>query len=174
MFFFRQLVDAYGCSYLGKLISQRPTFVRGTAASATAIYTGPKLATFGTFGPLIAAPGATAQFTLPRHSPFVSWAQGAAILAGAKHKAAAQLYLSWLLSEGFPAHSGTWSPRTDIPAPAGRQSIFAYPNTDPTGLGRFLADRGAVDRFRARVQLYVGDVKGPSPTGRLGFYPGGF
>ncbi|MDT0449684.1 hypothetical protein [Streptomyces hesseae] len=37
-----------------------------------------------------------------------------------------------------------------------------------------MSDRAALDRFKARVSLYVGDVKGANPAdpaGKLGLYP---
>ncbi len=174
LFFFRQLVEKYGWGYLEKLMAQNPTFVRGTAASAGAVYGGYAEATFATFSGLQSAPTDPARFTLPVHSPFVSWAQTAAILKKSPHPAAAKLYISWLLSTPVQSSGATWSPRADIPVPPGYRSIFAYPNTDPTALRRFLSDRESLDRFKARIQLYVGDVTGPSPTGVLGFYPGAF
>jgi ABC-type Fe3+ transport system substrate-binding protein len=175
LFFFRQLVDAYGWEYLHRLIAQKPRFIRGTAASAAAVYDGEAAASFATFAGLQAAPGATAKFTLPARSPFVSWAQRAAIPAAAPHPAAARLYLSWLLSVPAQSSGQTFSVRRDVPGPHGyKKTIFDYRNTDPTAFPRFLGDRSKVDQFRAEIQLYAGDVTGPSPTGILGFYPGAF
>lgn len=176
LFFFRQLVDVYGWDFVAALLRQNPTFIRGTAASAAAVYSAHYEATFATFSGLQTAPGATALFTVPKHSPWVSWAQRAAILAAAPHPAAAKLYISWLLSTPAQSSGQTWSPRSDIPPPPGYKPIFDYRNTDPTGLERFLSDPGAVARFRAKIGqgLYVPDVTGPSPTGNLGLYPGTF
>ncbi|MFI9168577.1 hypothetical protein [Streptomyces lincolnensis] len=101
--------------------------------------------------------------------------QTGAILKDAPHKAAAKLYLSWLLSKDTQQHSiGTWSARTDVAAPAGRKGIFDYANMNPLGHGAFMSDRTALDRYKARVNLYVGDVKGVNPSdpkGVLGLHP---
>lgn len=35
---------------------------------------------------------------------------------------------------------------------------------NPLGLGVFMHDRGAPDRYKARINLYVGDVKGVNPS----------
>ena len=40
-----------------------------------------------------------------------------------------------------------------------------------------MADRGAVERFRSQLHLYVGEVQGPDPAdpaGSLGLIPGAF
>ncbi|WDV53292.1 hypothetical protein PV963_24475 [Streptomyces coeruleorubidus] len=49
-----------------------------------------------------------------------------------------------------------------------------YQNMNPLGLGEFMSNRTALDRYKARVNLYVGDVKGVNPSdpqGVLGLYP---
>lgn len=45
---------------------------------------------------------------------------------------------------------------------------------NPLGLGKFMNDRAALDRYKACVGLYVGDIKGVAPAdpdGVLGLYP---
>lgn len=80
--------------------------------------------------------------------------------------------MSWLLSKGV--QSSGQRARAPTSPPPGDRSIFDHRNTNPTALGYFLADREPVDRFRAPMQLYVGDVMGPSPTGVFGFTPARF
>lgn len=171
LYYFKQLTDKYGFDYLKKLLAQNPKFVRGTQDSADLVGSGDYVASFGTGG---GVPG-VAQATLPKKSPWVAWPQTGAILKNAPHKAAAKLYLSWLLSKDAQRDSiGTWSARTDVAAPAGRKGIFDYANMNPLGLGEFMSDRTALDRYKARVNLYVGDVKGANPSdpkGVLGLYP---
>ncbi|KOG30086.1 ABC transporter substrate-binding protein [Streptomyces resistomycificus] len=171
LYYFKQLTDKYGFDYLKKLLAQNPKFVRGTQDSADLVGSGDYVASFGTSG---GAPG-VAETTLPKRSPWVAWPQTGAILKDAPHKAAAKLYLSWLLSKDAQQNSiGTWSARTDVAAPAGRKGIFDYENMNPLGLGEFMNNRTALDRYKARVNLYVGDVKGVNPSdpkGVLGLYP---
>ncbi|MBH1938132.1 hypothetical protein I5Q34_28375 [Streptomyces sp. AV19] len=45
---------------------------------------------------------------------------------------------------------------------------------DAVAPGRFMGDRAALDRYKARVGLCVGDIKGANPAdpeGKLGLYP---
>ncbi|KND30207.1 ABC transporter substrate-binding protein [Streptomyces acidiscabies] len=171
LYYFKQLTDAYGFDYLKKLMAQNPKFVRGTQDSSDLVGTGDYVANFGSGG----SANGVSQVTLPKQSPWVAWPQTGAILKNAPHKAAAKLYLSWILSKNAQTNDiGTWSARTDVPAPAGRKGIYDYKNMNPLGLGAFMSDRTALDRYKARINLYVGDVQGVNPSdpqGVLGLHP---
>lgn len=171
LYYFKQLTDTYGFDYLKKLLAQHPKFVRGTQDSADLVGTGDYVANFASGG----SANGLSKVTLPRTSPWVAWPQTAGILKNAPHKAAAKLYLSWLLSKDAQEHAiGTWSARTDVAPPAGRKNIFDYKNMNPLGLGEFMSDRAALDRYKARINLYVGDVQGVNPSDPknvLGLYP---
>lgn len=170
LYYWKQLTDKYGFGYVKKLLAQNPEFVRD---SAHLIGTGDHEATFGTTG---ATPG-LAQQTYPEKSPWLAWVQTGAILKDAPHKAAAKLYLSWALSkqtQQYVTDIGIWSVRGDVAAPAGRKGIFDYANMNPLGLSEFMSDRTALDRYKRRITLYVGEVQGvrpADPEDKLGLYP---
>ncbi|MFE5867465.1 ABC transporter substrate-binding protein [Streptomyces roseifaciens] len=168
LYYFKQLTDKYGTDYLKKLLAQNPKFVRGTADASGLVGTGDYVANFGSSG----SASGLSKTSIPEKSPWVAWPQTGAILKDAPHKAAAKLYLSWILSK--QGQQNRWSARTDVATPAGRKGIFDYPNMNPLGLGAFMSDRAALDRYKALINLYVGDVKGANPAdpeGRLGLYP---
>ncbi|MEU9452398.1 extracellular solute-binding protein [Streptomyces sp. NPDC048277] len=171
LYYFKELTDTYGFGYLKKLLAQNPTFVRGTQDSSDLVGTGDYVANFGSGG----SASGLSRVTIPKQSPWVAWPQTGAILKNAPHQAAARLYLSWLLSKNAQSNDiGTWSTRTDVAPPAGLRNIFGYQNMNPLGLGAFLSDRTALDRYKARISLYVGDVQGVNPSdpkGVLGLYP---
>ncbi|MFH9551140.1 hypothetical protein [Streptomyces sp. NPDC017435] len=48
--------------------------------------------------------------------------------------------------------------------PARRKGGFDHTAMNPLGLGQFMSDRGALDRYKARLSLYVGEVHGPNPA----------
>jgi hypothetical protein len=63
--------------------------------------------------------------------------------------------------------------RKDVAAPAGLQPLAAYPNTNPDAFAKFMADRGAVERFRSQGEFYVGkvaDADPADPQGTLGTF----
>ena len=112
------------------------------------------------------------RFALPSNDGFVAWAQRAAIVKGARHLETARLYLNWLLDKDTQQNVWTmWSVRTDVQPPAGYKPVWEYSNANLSAFERFMADRDGVERFRSRIQLYVGDVQGPSSAGVLGMTP---
>jgi ABC-type Fe3+ transport system substrate-binding protein len=112
--------------------------------------------------------------------PFNTWVQHGAIFKQGRHKAAAKLFLSWITSQGFQKQgiaTWTWSIRKDVAPPAGLRPLADYKQTSVNNFNAFMADRGAVERFRSQIQLYVGEVQGSDPadpTGSLGRTPGAF
>ncbi|QSY49305.1 MULTISPECIES: ABC transporter substrate-binding protein [Streptomyces] len=170
LYYFKQLTDKYGFDYLNKLLAQNPKFVRGTADASALVGKDGYVANFGSSG----SSSGLSKTSIPEKSPWVAWPQTGAILKDAPHKAAAKLYMSWILSKQYQEKSYGWSSRTDVATPAGRKGIFDYVNMNPLGLGKFMSDRAALDRYKARINLYVGDVKGANPAdpeGKLGLYP---
>jgi ABC-type Fe3+ transport system substrate-binding protein len=166
---FSKIIDRYGWSYLDELMAQQPTFVRGMPASIGAVSTGAAAGTVAGFGMLAAGPAGPTTFTLPTDDFFQSWAQTAAILAGAKHPAAAKLYLNWLLSKPFQQTAvPQWSVRSDVPPPPGYKPILAYRNTSHLDFHEFMKDRAAVEQFKSQIELYVGAPQGPNPAGASG------
>ncbi|MER5890470.1 extracellular solute-binding protein [Streptomyces sp. NPDC001941] len=171
LYYFKQLTDTYGWDYVERLIEQNPRWVRGTQDAAQLVGTDGLVAAFGSAG----VQSDASRLSFPQNSPWVAWPQTGAILKDAPHKAAAQLYLSWLLSKEAQQNDiGTWSARNDVAPPEGRQGINEYDNMNPLGLGEFMNDRGALDRYKARINLLVGDVTGVNPAdpeGVLGTHP---
>ncbi|MFI2073846.1 ABC transporter substrate-binding protein [Streptomyces triculaminicus] len=170
LYYFKQLTDKYGFDYLNKLLAQNPKFVRGTADASALVGKDGYVANFGSSG----SSSGLSKTSIPEKSPWVAWPQTGAILKDAPHKAAAKLYMSWILSKQYQEKSYGWSSRTDVATPAGRKGIFDYANMNRLGLGKFMSDRAALDRYKARINLYVGDVKGANPAdpeGKLGLYP---
>jgi ABC-type Fe3+ transport system substrate-binding protein len=103
----------------------------------------------------------------------MAWGQRAAILAKAKHPAAAKLYLNWSLS--VPVQQASfdgWAVRTDVQPQGGLKPIWEYPNANLDGFPAFMADRAEVERWRQTFTLYFGEVQGPPSPGVLGLHPG--
>ncbi|MER5185026.1 ABC transporter substrate-binding protein [Streptomyces sp. NPDC002896] len=176
LFGYKQIVDQYGWNYLARLVKQNPKLIRGVPGSAAGVASGDYLASIAVGGD--ARPnGATALSDTER---FNSWAQRGAIFKQAPHKAGAKLFLSWLTSQATQKNAiatWTWSVRKDVAPPAGLKPLSSYKNTDPDAFARFMANRGAVERFRSQVELYFGQVKGADPAdpqGTLGRTPGSF
>ncbi|MDO5652380.1 MAG: ABC transporter substrate-binding protein [Moraxella sp.] len=172
LFWYKQAIDQNGWQWLDGLMKNEPYFVRGTQAPADEVESGKYAVTFSTDGMLKPDGGSHSYFVLPKQGGFVAWAQRAAILKDAQNPAAAKLYLSWLLDKDTQQNVWyMWSVRTDVPAPQGYQQIWHYPNANLKEFENFMADREAVESFKAKVSLFVGDVKGESSAGELGLFP---
>lgn len=172
LFWFKQVVDQYGWDYVAKMKAQNPMLVRGTQAPADDVESGKALATFSTDGALAVDDKANSRFILPEHDKFVSWAQRAAIFKKAKHPETAKLYLNWLLDKNTQSNVWyMWSVRTDVTPVKSYKHIWEYKNTDPVAFEKFMSDRAAVERFRAQMTLYFGEVTGQPSPGWPGLHP---
>ncbi|MEM7101398.1 MAG: ABC transporter substrate-binding protein [Pseudomonadota bacterium] len=160
---FWNLKEKYGWGYLEELIANEPVWVRGTAMPYVAVNNGWYAASFTTFWAFESMSGAKTEFLLPEEDYFLTWFQTAAIPTQAKNKAAAKLYLNWMLSEEM---QGTWLQfpvRFDIEAPGGYQSVVHH-NTSPGDFRRFMMKRDLLERFRLQLRQLIGEVQGPTPV----------
>ena len=172
LFWYKQTIDRHGWEWMEKFMEQEPHFVRGTQAPADAVASGKYPVTFTTDGSLKPDADSPVRFSIPTNDGFVAWAQRAAIIKGTRHPESARLYLSWLLDKDTQKNVWyMWSVRNDVPPPDGYRPIWEYSSANLSNFERFMADRDAVERFRARIQLYVGEVQGPSSAGVLGMTP---
>jgi ABC-type Fe3+ transport system substrate-binding protein len=172
LYLYKLIVDKHGWGWLKDFADQQVRWVRGTQEPADQVEAGTAAVALGTDGMLTPSPGVRTRFVVPRHDPFMAWAQRTAIFKHARHPAAAKLYLNWWLSPKTQADFYMWSVRTDVTPHAGYRHIWEYPNANLTGFEQFMADRAAVERFRQQLTLYVGETEGPPSPGWLGLHPG--
>lgn len=173
LFLYRLYAQAYGWDWVSQLAAQGPQFGRGTPTPIVAVASGQKLVGIGGVGSLATPLVPGVQWAVPDGHPFAAWGQRAAILAGARHPAAAKLYLNWQLSPGVQQGSfNGWSVRTDVTPPGGLRPIWEYPNAHLDEFPRFMADRAEAERWRETFTLYFGEVQGAPTPGWLGLHPG--
>ncbi|GLH96594.1 ABC transporter substrate-binding protein [Phytohabitans aurantiacus] len=174
LYLYKLYTEAYGWDWVAKLAAQNVQFARGSNSPAVAVTAGQKAVGVGTSGTPITSPTATTRWVVPPGDhPFMSWGQRAAILAGAKHKAAAKLYMNWAISKPVQQNSfNGWSVRTDVTPPSGLKPIWKYRNGHLDGFPRFMADRADVERWKQTFALYFGEVQGAPTPGSLGLHPG--
>jgi ABC-type Fe3+ transport system substrate-binding protein len=163
LFLFYTAIKEHGWSYMESLMANHPTFVRGTYPAGDVVASGSKLATFTASGPAQTIPGSPIQLYLPTTDKFLAWGQRAAIFKDAAHPNAAKLWTSWNLQPSTQALTGTWPVRDDVTPPAGFLPIINYENASLPEFPAFMENRAEAERFRAIIQLYVGDPLGPDP-----------
>ena len=159
---FWNLKEAYGWDYLEKLVATQPTWVRGTAMPYVAINNGWYAASFTTFWAFEPFPGMNTKFQFPEQDYFLTWYQTGAIPKQARNKAAAKLYLNWMLSSEFQGKWLQFPVRMDIEAPGGTGSVLRH-NTSPGDFHRWMLKRDRVERFRMQMLQLIGPVHGPTP-----------
>lgn len=165
LFLYKLYAEAYGWDWIGDLAKQDIQFARGTHTPAAAVRGHQKAIGLAGSGSLTLPATAPVRWIVAQDQPFLAWGQRAAILKGARHPAAAKLYMNWQLSpERQQAAFNGWSVRTDITPPGGLKPIWTYPNAHVANFAKFMADRAEVERWRQTFTLYFGEVKGePSP-----------
>ncbi|MEM1362142.1 MAG: ABC transporter substrate-binding protein [Pseudomonadota bacterium] len=157
---FWMLKEAYGWDYLEKLVAQDPVWTRGTAMPYHAVNNGWHAASFTTFWAFENFPGLNTEFLLPKEDYFLTWFQTGAIPKQAKNKAAAKLYLNWMLSDEFQKNWLQFPVRYDIEAPGGYGSVLHH-NTSPGDFHRWMLNRDLVERFRGQMRQLIGPATGP-------------
>lgn len=132
LYLYYNIVEKHGWGFMEGLMKNKPSFVMGHLGVAQKIAAGEFAATFdATTTQAIAEKnrGASLDIVIP-DDPFPIWAQTAAIFKGAPHPNTAKLYLAWYLSDEqqnrMVKRGGRWSPRNDLPPPAGFRQISEY------------------------------------------------
>lgn len=157
---FWNLKEAYGWDYLEKLVDQDPVWTRGTAMPYHAVNNGWYAASFTTFWAFENFPGLNTKFVLPEKDYFLTWFQSAGIPKQAKNKAAAKLYLNWMVSKEFQEKWLQFPVRIDVSAPGDYGSVLQH-NTSPGDFHRWMLKRDLVERFRGQMRQLIGPATGP-------------
>lgn len=169
LYLYKLYVEAYGWDWLAKLVAQNLQFARGSNTPGVAVNAHQKVVGVAGSGSLITPPSAPTKWAVADGHPFLGWGQRAAILKGAKHVAAAKLYMNWQISAARQQSSyNGWSVRTDVTPAGGLKPVWQYPNAHVDGFAAFMADRAEAERWRQTFSLYFGEVKGDASPGWLG------
>ena len=153
---FNLIVEKYGWDYMDKYMAQQPAFVTsGHTDVSNAIAAGEKLATFDSTSttPRLKAQGKPIEPVFSQVDATPVFLVGAAIFKDAPHPNAAKLYLNWYLAKEQQSRSGTFSPRADVPPPAGMQPLSSY-NID-RGYRALVSDEARLTQLRARFGSYI-------------------
>ena len=153
---FNMIVEKYGWDYMDKYMAQQPSFVTtGHAAVSNAIAAGEKLATFDSTSttPRLKAQGKPIEPVFSQADPTPVFLVGAAIFKDAPHPNAAKLYLTWYLAKEQQSRNGTFSPRADVPPPAGLAPLSSY-NID-SRFRALVSDEPRLTELRKRLGGYI-------------------
>jgi ABC-type Fe3+ transport system substrate-binding protein len=156
---FNHIVQKYGWSYMDKYMAQKPTFIQGHLGEQRSIGSGQNLVTFDSILDItegLKRQGQPVESHFPTGDALPIWPLLGAIFKDAPHPNAAKLFLSWLLTPEQQAKLPTWSPRSDVPPPAGYKPILSYKVAND--YRAFLTDQKKVEELRKKFEGYSGPI----------------
>ena len=160
LYAFYSIVQKYGWSYMDRYIANQPNFIQGHLGVVRSIAAGENLVTFDTIATISMDQknlGLTQAVAFPQSDALPIWPFTAAIFKSAPHPNAAKLFLSWYLSPEEQSKTGSWSPRSDVPAPYGWKPVLSYKVVN--SYRAFLTNTKQLEEFRKRFEAYTGPVK---------------
>ncbi len=153
------IVQKYGWTYMDRYMAQQPRFIEGHLGVARSLGTGESLVSFDdSLASTNAArrEGGKLALSVPAADRLPVFFTAEAILKDAPHPNAAKLYVAWLLSPEWQSRSGVYSPRSDVPPPAGMKPLSSFNRAD--GYLDFITDAAQVVALRKRFESYTGPV----------------
>jgi ABC-type Fe3+ transport system substrate-binding protein len=156
---FWHIVEKYGWGYMDKYMATKPNFIQGHLGEQRSIGSGQNLVTFDSIldiTSVLKRQGQPVDTHIPTVDPLPIWPFIGAIFKDAPHPNAAKLFISWLLSPEVQAKLPTWSPRSDVPPPAGYQPILSYKVAND--YRDFLSNQNKVAELRKKFESYSGPI----------------
>lgn len=156
---FNHVVQKYGWSYMDKYMAQKPSFIQGHLGEQRSIGSGQNLVTFDSILEITEAlkrQGQPIESHIPTVDPLPIWPLLGTIFKDAAHPNAAKLFMSWLLAPEQQAKMPTWSPRSDVPPPAGYKPILSY--NVANDYRDFLSDEDKIAELRKKFEGYSGPI----------------
>ena len=156
---FYHIVQKYGWGYMDKYMAAKPNFIQGHLGEQRSIGTGQNLVTFDSILDITSGlrrQGMPVDSHIPTVDPLPIWPLTGAIFKDAPHPNAAKLFLSWLLEPEQQSKLPTWSPRSDVPPPAGYKPILSY--SVANDYRDFLTNQTQVAELRKRFEGYSGPI----------------
>jgi ABC-type Fe3+ transport system substrate-binding protein len=156
---FYHIVEKYGWGYMDKYMAQKPTFIQGHLGEQRSIGSGQNIATFDSILDItdgLKRQGQPVEAHIPTVDALPIWPLQGAIFKDAPHPNAAKLFLSWLLAPEQQSKLPTWSPRSDVPPPAGYKPILSYKVAND--YRAFLTDQAKVAELRKKFEGFSGPI----------------
>lgn len=160
LYAFYSIVQKYGWPYMDRYMANQPNFIQGHLGVVRSIASGENLVTFDTIAGISMDQknlGLTQAVAFPQSDALPIWPFTAAIFKSAPHPNAAKLFLTWYLSPAEQSQTGSWSPRSNVPAPYGWKPILSYKVVN--SYRAFLTNTKQLEELRKRFEAYTGPVK---------------
>lgn len=159
LYVFHTIVQKHGWEFMDKYMATKPNFIQGHLPEQRSIGSGQNWVTFDSIFSItgrIKQTGAPVASHFSTVDPTPIWPLSGAIFKNAPHPNAAKLFMSWFLEPAQQAKTGTWSPRRDVPPPAGYKPILSYQVVN--GYKELLTNEAQLVELRKRYEKYTGPV----------------
>jgi len=160
LYLFYTLVQRYGWDWMTKYIANGAQFIQGHLGVSRALASGEASVSVDSNPNLSLREqrtGKPVEIAFSKIDPTPVWAQTAATFKASPHPNAARLFLAWFLEKEQQGKLDTWSPRGDVPPPAGLPPLFSLKlaNDYPA----FISNTELVADLRKRFEALTGPVQ---------------
>jgi ABC-type Fe3+ transport system substrate-binding protein len=160
LYLFHTLAQKYGADYIDKYLANQPNWVQGHLSVSRSVAAGTNLitldATTSTVLNLKKA-GQPIDFVFSEVDPVPIYYSTAGIFKDAPHANVAKLYLTWMLAPAQQRRIGSFSPRGDVPPPAGLKPLFSYATAN--NYRDFVTDDRLLAALRKQFEAAVGPIR---------------
>jgi ABC-type Fe3+ transport system substrate-binding protein len=160
LYLFHLIVQKYGWSWMDRYMATKPHFIQGHLPVARAVAEGKMAATLDatvTTAGGFKRGGAPIEIVFSPEDETPVFTATGGIFKGAPHPNAAKLFISWYLAKEQQAQIGTFSPRLDVPPPAGFKPLTSYKIAN--NFREFITDEKLVADLRKRFEAYTGPAE---------------
>ena len=160
LYLFYTVVQRYGWDWMTKYMANGAQFIQGHLGVSRALSSGEAMVAIDSnpnFSLREQRAGKPVEISFSKIDPTPVWAQTAATFKDSPHPNAARLFLSWFLEKEQQSKLDTWSPRKDVPPPAGLPPLFSIKlaNNYPA----FISNTELVADLRKRFEALTGPVQ---------------
>ena len=160
LYLFHTIAGKYGADYIDKYIANQPNWVQGHLGVSRAVAAGSNLVTLDATTSTVLnlkKAGQPIEFAFSEVDPIPVYYSTAGIFKDASHPNVAKLYLTWILAPEQQRRIGTYSPRGDVPPPAGLKPLFSHNVANE--YRDFVTNEPLLADLRKRFEAAVGPIR---------------
>ncbi len=160
LYLFHTLARKYGDGYIDKYLANRPNWVQGHLGVSRSVAAGTDLVTLDATTSTILnlkKAGQPVEFVFSEIDPIPVYYSTAGIFKDAPHPNVAKLYLTWIMQPEQQRRIGSYSPRADVPPPAGLKPLLAH--NVANDYREFVTDARLLGELRRRFETAVGPIR---------------
>ena len=160
LYLFHTLAQKYGSDYIDKYLANGPNWVQGHLSVSRSVAAGTNLVTLDATTSTILnlkKAGQPIEFVFSQIDPIPVYYSTAGIFKDAPHPNVAKLYLTWVLAPEQQRRIGSFSPRSDVPPPAGLRPLFSH--NVANDYRAFVTNDRLLTDLRRRFEAAVGPIR---------------